>query len=178
MNFIYTYKQAFIIFAETEKNWWKSKFTPYMFLSLWKTIESKLYGLSQFCPSFGLWYLDKYVAKKMVIRIYYLMDYDKLRPRLRSSWVHFKLCRCICSDAPLRTQVFSISSQIASRRWSKMRSRFCLRMAISSAVGLLFRFFEKVVAFALAKAQHILICSSSISGVPNDQIFPNTSDVP
>ena len=29
--------------------------------------------------------LDKCVAKKMVIRIYYLMDYGKLRPRLRSS---------------------------------------------------------------------------------------------
>ena len=29
--------------------------------------------------------LDKCVAQKMVIRIYYLMDYDKLRPRLRSS---------------------------------------------------------------------------------------------
>lgn len=107
--------------------------------------------------------LDKCVAKKMVIRIYYLMDYDKLRPRLRSSWVHFKLCRCIWSDAPLRNQVFSISSQIASRRWSKMRSRFCLRMAISSGVGLLFRFFDMVVAFALAKARHILICSSNIT---------------
>ena len=83
------------------------------------------------------------------------MDYDKLRPRLRSSWVHFKLCRCTCSDAPLRNQVLSISSQIASRRWSKMRSRFCLRMAISSGVGLLFRFFEMVVAFALAKARHV-----------------------
>ena len=108
--------------------------------------------------------MDKFVPKKMVIHIYYLMDYDKLKPRLRSSWVHFKLCRCICSDTPLRNQAFSISSQIASRRWSKMRSRFCLRMAISSAVGLLFRFFdEKVVAFALAKAQHILICSSKIT---------------
>ena len=30
-------------------------------------------------------FLDKCVAKKMVTRIYYLMDYDKLRPRLRSS---------------------------------------------------------------------------------------------
>ena len=108
-------------------------------------------------------FLDKCVAKKMVTRIYYLMDYDKLRPRLRSSWVHFKLCRCICSDAPLRNQVLSISSQIAPRRWSKMRSRFCLRMAISSGVGLLFRFFEMVVAFALAKARHILICSSNIT---------------
>ena len=57
----------------------------------------------------------------------------------------------------------SISSQIASRRWSKMRSRFCLRMAISSGVRLLFRFFDMVVAFALAKARHILICSSNIT---------------
>ena len=106
--------------------------------------------------------LDKCVPKKMVIRIYYLMDYGKLRPRLRSSWVHFKLRRCTCSDAPLRSQVLSISSQIASRRWSKMRSRFCLRMAISSGVGLLFRFFEMVVAFAFAKARNILIYSSNI----------------
>lgn len=59
-------------------------------------------------------FLDKCVAKKMVTCIYYLMDYDKLRPRLRSSWVHFKLCRCTCSDAPLRNQVLSISSQIAT----------------------------------------------------------------
>ena len=109
------YQKAFIIFSEKEKNWWKSQFTPYIFLSRWETIESwcPIHVLSIFRLVIYVW-ISVWQKRWLYAFIYYLMDYDKLRPRLRSSWVHFKLCRCTCSDAPLRNQVLSISSQIAT----------------------------------------------------------------
>lgn len=80
----------------------------------------------------------------------------------QSSWMHFKFCRCIFSDAPSTNQVLSISLQTTSRCRLLTCSSFCLRMAISSGVEAFFRFFEMAAAFALAKALLSLICSSNI----------------
>ena len=88
------YQKAFIIFAEKVKK--KNDENHNLHLTYFWVVEKPLSPNCMAYPSFvhlsaSDICLDKCVPKKMVIRIYYLMDYDKLRPRLRSSWV----ARCL-----------------------------------------------------------------------------------
>lgn len=104
---------------------------------------------------------DQSIPLNFLLNSNLYFDYSHISPCCSSLWVTCRLCRCFSRYAPSTNQLLSISLQMASLLWLRVRTTFPLRIFISSTVGVFLRFFDVAAAFAFAKALLTLICSRS-----------------